>query len=26
VPSGDFNPEFVSQSRQLLDKGCSASP
>jgi hypothetical protein len=26
VPSGNFNSEFVSQSRQLLDAGCSASP
>jgi hypothetical protein len=26
VPAGQFNPEFVSQSRQLLDQGCSATP
>jgi hypothetical protein len=26
VPSGDYNPAFVRQSRRLLDEGCPTSP
>jgi len=26
LPSGNYNPGFVSQSRRLLDAGCPASP